>query len=62
MMFVGVRRGQESDTEIAFITDRTAKWACEKNIVKDAFPESFSSGLVISVTPAARANRGLIKV
>ena len=62
MMLVGIRRGQESDTEIAFITDHAAKWAYEKDKVKDALPESFSSGLVVSVTPATRTNRGLIKV
>jgi hypothetical protein len=62
MMFVGVWRDQESDAEIAFIADRAAEGAGEKDSVKDVFPESFSSGLVISVTPATRTNRQLIEV
>jgi len=62
MMFVGVWRGQESDAEIAFIADRAAEGTCEKDGVKDVFPESSSSGLVVSVTPTTRTNRQLIEV
>jgi len=40
MMFVGVWRGQESDAEIAFIADHAAKWAYEKDSVKDVLAES----------------------
>ena len=61
-MFVGVRRIQESEAEIAFIADRAAEGACEKDGVKDVFPESSSSGLVVSVTPTTRTNRQLIEV
>jgi len=52
MMFVGVRRGQESDAEIAFIADHAPEWAHEKDGVKDVLPESFSSGFVVLVAGA----------
>jgi hypothetical protein len=45
MMSVNRRRGQESDAEIAFITDLAAEWAYEKNGVKDLLKEPASSGL-----------------
>ena len=61
-MFVGVRRIQESDAEIAFIADRAPEGACEKDSVKDVFPESSSSGPVVSVTPATRTNWRLTEV
>ena len=57
MMFVGVWRDQESDAEIAFIADRAAEGGYEKNLVKDLLPDSSSSGLVVSVTPATRTKR-----
>jgi hypothetical protein len=46
MMFVSRWPGQESNTEIAFITDLAAEWAYEKNSVKDLLQEPFSSGPV----------------
>ena len=62
LMFVGVWWDQESDAEIAFIADRAAEGGCEKDSVKDVFPKSSSSRLVVSVTPATRTNRQLIEV
>jgi hypothetical protein len=61
-MLVGVRRGQESDAEIALIADHAAKWSYEKDGMKDVLPESSSSGFVVSVTPAAWTNRRFIRV
>ena len=61
-MFVRVRRRQESDAEIAFIADHAAERGYEKDEVKDLLQESSSSRFVVSVTPATRANRELIKV
>src|SRR6266436_9849526 len=62
MMFVVVWRGRESEAEIAFIADHAPKWGYEKDSVKDVLQESFSSGFVVSATPAAWTNGGLIKV
>jgi len=45
-MFVNRSRGQESDAEIAFITNLAAKWAYEENSVKDLLKEPFPSGPV----------------
>ncbi len=54
-------RGRETETEIAFMADNAAEWAYEKYCVQDVIPESLSPGLVVSMAPAARTNRGLIK-
>ena len=61
-MFVRVWRGQESDAEIAFIAGHAPEWGYEKNLVKDLLPDSSSSGLVVSVTPATRTNWQLVEV
>jgi len=45
-MLVSRWPGQESDAEIAFITDLAAERANEKNSVKDLLQEPFSSGPV----------------
>jgi hypothetical protein len=46
MMFVIRSRDQESNTEIAFITDFAAEWANEKNSVKDLLDKPSPSGPV----------------
>lgn len=52
-MFVGVRRGRESDAGIAFIANHAPEWGYKEDGVKDVLQESTSSGLVVLVTPAA---------
>ena len=47
VMFVGRWRGQESDAEVALITDLAAEWGYEKNSMKDLLQGPFSSGLVV---------------
>ena len=61
MMFVVVWRGQESDAEIAFIADHAAKWAYEKDSVKDVLQESSSSGFVVLGAGAAWTDVRLIE-
>jgi hypothetical protein len=52
MVFVGVRRGQGSEAEIAFVAFSAAKWAYEKDGVQDVLPQSFSSGFIVFVAGA----------
>jgi hypothetical protein len=47
VMFVGRWRGQESDAEIAIITDLAAERGYEKNSMKDLLQGPFSSGFVV---------------
>jgi hypothetical protein len=49
-------RGQESDAEIAFITDLAAERAYEENNVKDMLQEPFSSGPMGYSAGAIRTN------
>ena len=58
-MFVNRSRGQESDAEIAFITDIAAEWTYEENSVKDVLQEPFSSGLVVRSAGAIWTKRRL---
>ena len=58
MTFVSRGPGQESNTEIAFITGLAAEWAYEKNGVQDLLQEPFSSGPVGYRAGAIRTEGG----
>jgi len=58
MTFVSRWPGQESNTEIAFITGLAAEWAYEKNSVKDLLQEPFSSGPLGHRAGAIRTDGG----
>lgn len=58
MMFVSRWPGQESNTEIAFITGLAAEWAYEKNSVKEVLQEPFSSGPMGARAGAIRTEGG----
>jgi hypothetical protein len=60
-MFVSRWPGQESNTEIAFVTGLAAEGAYEKNSVKDLLQEPFSSGPVGASAGAIRTDGGPTK-
>src|ERR1700688_5055858 len=56
VMLVNRSRGQESDAEIAFITNLAAKWAYEENSVEYLLQQPLSSGPMGYSAGAIRSN------